>query len=48
VKPRRISHPLIGKYFRRFHETFGYEPNEELSQFYPEDFEQLKRMKRNS
>ena len=41
VKPRRISHPLIGKYFRHYHETFGYEANEEQAKLYPQDFEHL-------
>ena len=37
AKPRRISHPVIGRYFKHFHSDIGYEPNEELAKEYPED-----------
>ena len=37
AKPRRITHPAIGRYFKQFHSDIGYEPNAELAQTYPED-----------
>ena len=37
AKPRRITHPAIGRYFKNFHSDIGYEPNDELSKEYPED-----------
>ena len=43
VKPQRISHILIGKYFQEFDEKLGYIPNKQLSShLYPEDEEVLK------
>ena len=37
VKPRRIEHAAIGRYFKHFHTDIGYEPNEELAKDYPDD-----------
>ena len=48
IKPRRIAHPQVGRYFRNYHETYGYEPNDELHQLYPEDFQHLLSVKRNN
>lgn len=37
VKPRRIPHPSVGRYFKHFHTDIGYELNDELAKQYPED-----------
>ena len=37
AKPRRITHPAVGRYFKHFHTDIGYEANEELCKEYPED-----------
>ena len=43
VKPQRITHPSIGRYFKHFHTDIGYELNDELAREYPEDKELTER-----